>query len=78
MRNYVQSFFDRVKARIIGTIPNYRATPLQNFNDPPGRRDGQFENHWFIQTRRTVTVTTSVNLFEIIGRSFHIFTASFN
>ena len=42
---YDQSSFDAIKPRLIGTKPNYPATPLENWNDAPGRRDAQFENH---------------------------------
>ena len=43
---YDQSSFDSIKLRLYGTIPKYPATPLENWNDAPGCRDAQFENHW--------------------------------
>ena len=43
---YNQSSFDAIKLGLIGTKPKYPATPLENRNDAPGRRDAQFENHW--------------------------------
>ena len=42
---YDQSSFDAIKPRLNGTKPKYPATPLENWNDAPGRRDAQFENH---------------------------------
>ena len=44
-RIYDQSSFDAIKPRLNGTKPKYPATPLENGNDAPGRRDAQFENH---------------------------------
>ena len=43
---YDQSSFDAIKPRFNDTKPKYPATPLENWNDAPGRRDEQFENHW--------------------------------
>ena len=48
---YDQSSFDAIKLRLFGTIPKYSATPLENWNDAPGRRDAQFENHCCKQYR---------------------------
>ena len=42
---YDQSSFDGIKPRLNDTKPKYPATPLENWNDAPGRRDAQFENH---------------------------------
>ena len=42
---YDQSSFDAIKPSLDGTKPKYSATPLENWNDAPGRRDAQFENH---------------------------------
>ena len=42
---YDQSSFDAIKCRLNGTKPKYPATPLENGNNAPGRRDAQFENH---------------------------------
>ena len=36
---YDQSSFDAIELRLYGTIPKYPATPLENWNDAPGRRD---------------------------------------
>ena len=43
---YDQSSFDPIKSRLNGTKLKYSATPLEYWNDAPGRRDAKFENHW--------------------------------
>ena len=48
---YSQSSFEAIKP---GTKPKYPATPLENWNDAQGRRDAQFENHWFNLLRGTM------------------------
>ena len=50
---YDQSSFDAIKPRLNGTKPKYPATPLENGNDAPGRRDAQFENHCSRVTEQT-------------------------